>query len=535
MGIFTLRTSLARKISLLFGAAVLITIAVTLIFPQLQMTALNEQAMLMQAKRVASAAYQAVDLRSNDWSLAEENLQHQWPNLIREMGLETPAPHLVSLRGRIGGGFQRESMNRLQTKPQQRYYWRMQDNGKVFRFAMAVRATLADPHPDRLLGMIDVRIPADRNAGTWNMAVTILAGASGSILAILIFYMVTQRLVLSPVTSLRQVAEKVTSGDLEVRSSIESGDEFEDLSLAFNDMLIHLKNAQDEQRKVNRSLDVRLGELAETNIALYESNRLKSDFLANVTHELRTPLVSIIGFAELLRDAWQNPNTDRDRLARYSKNILISSRGLLEIINDLLDLAKIEAGEMELHLNEFLLDALCGDMIAFVQPLADKRNQRLVLEVEKSTTPFFSDSGKIKQILYNLLSNAIKFTPTGGVIILTMKSVSADQIELGVRDTGVGISPDQHEIIFEKFRQLDSSKTREYEGTGLGLAITQELVKMLGGTITLESQPGKGSLFLIALPRLVENESVANRRQRSLSRSTTPKSDKKVENKSTPA
>ncbi|UCC29489.1 MAG: HAMP domain-containing protein [Phycisphaerales bacterium] len=495
-----LRISLARKISLLFGAAVLLIIAVTLAFPWSQMTALNEQAMLVQAKQVALAAYQAIDLHEPDWNAAQRQLDQSWPMLVREIGLPPQQPRLVPDGLTVGPGFQRDAIKRLRGYPDQRYYWRIQNDGRLFRFAMAIRGTQTDPHPSMLRGIIDVRLPTPQAAGVWNSVVTVLAGASGAVLAILVFYLVAQRLVLSPVLRLRRVAEKVTTGDISVRSSIHSGDEFEELSDALNDMLTHIKAAQEEQQKINRSLDIRLGELAETNVALYESNRVKGEFLANVTHELRTPLVSIIGFAELLRDAWGSPDADRRRLARYSQNILASGRNLLDIINDLLDLAKIEAGKMELHLSEFSIAELCQDLIDFVRPLADKRNQSLSLELAKDLPRCRSDSGKIKQILYNLLSNAVKFTPTGGTVSLAVEGNEDAFVRLSVRDTGPGIPEDQRDVIFDVFRQLDASQTREHEGTGLGLAITRELVQLLGGEIQFESQTGKGTTFVVELP-----------------------------------
>src|SRR3990172_2806704 len=148
----------------------------------------------------------------------------------------------------------------------------------MFRFAMAVRGTDVDPHPDVLRGIIDVVLPIPQDEGIWNSVVTVLAGASGAVLAILAFYMTTQRLVLSPGTTLGKAAEQVATGDIGVRSTIAAGDEFEELSGAFNDMLAHLKAAQDEQRTINRSLDIKVGELAETNVALYESNRRQREF-----------------------------------------------------------------------------------------------------------------------------------------------------------------------------------------------------------------------------------------------------------------
>jgi signal transduction histidine kinase len=330
--------------------------------------------------------------------------------------------------------------------------------------------------------------------------VTALAGASGAVLAILAFYMIAQRLVLTPVTALRRVAEQVAKGDLDVRARLTTRDEFQKLSEAFDNMLTSLNAAHEEQRKINRSLDVKLGELAEMNVALYESNRLKSEFLANVSHELRTPLVSIIGFAELLKDASGHPELDAKRIGRYSENILTSGRSLLDLINDLLDVGKIEAGRLELHLSEFSIAELCSDLIDFVRPLADKRNQSLDLHVASDLPRCRSDSGRIKQILYNLLSNAVKFTPPGGHISLGVQREDAERIRLSVCDTGPGIPPEQHEAVFEKFRQLDSSATREHAGTGLGLAITRELVALLGGHIKLQSTPGQGTTFVATLP-----------------------------------
>ena len=491
--------SLARKLSLLFGTAVLLTIAVTLLFPGLQMSALSEQAVLLQAKRIAFTAYQAIDLHQPDWGAAQRELENLWPQLLVDSDLPDRPPRLVPVSGVVSGGFRKEACDVLQRHSDRLYYWRTQDDGDRFRFAMAVRGASADPYPHVLRGIIDVQLEGPQAGGLWNTFVTALAGASGCVLAILIFYMVTQRIVLSPVHALRRVAEKVTDGDLNVRAAIDSGDEFEELARTINEMLAHLKSAQEEQERINRSLDIRLGELAETNVALYEANRLKSQFLTNVTHELRTPLVSIIGFTELLRDAHDSGDVDPARMKRFSEHILTSARSLLEIINDLLDLAKIEAGRMERHLSEFALAELCRDLIDFVRPLADKRGQRLVLSTPEDAPRCYSDSGKIKQILYNLLSNAVKFTPAGGFIRLAMDHHD-DRFSLRVRDSGPGIPRALHETIFEQFRQLDASASREHEGTGLGLAITRELVTILGGTIRVESVEGAGSTFIVELP-----------------------------------
>ncbi len=499
--------SLARKISLLFGAAVLLIIVVTLAFPLLQMNALNEHALLLQAQQVASIAYQTVDLGQGDWTGLQEQLHRHWPSLAGELVLPPHPPNLVRDDGGVGQGFQSDAMERLRRNPEQRYYWRIQEEGRTFRFAMAVRGSPAEPYPQVIRGLIDLRLAIPKAPAVWNAVVTGLAGASGAVLAIVAFYLVTQQLVLRPVKALRHVAEKVTAGDITVRASIPGRDEFHELSQTFNEMLQHLGDAREEQEKINRSLDIRLGELAETNVALYEANRLKGEFLTNVTHELRTPLVSIIGFAELLRDATHDPATaDPTRVARYCENILTSGRNLLDIINDLLDLAKVEAGKMALHLSAFSIAELCNDMMDFVRPLADKRQQQLTLRMTDDPPRCHTDSGKLKQILFNLLSNAIKFTPPGGSIELAVTRGGGERVRLSVSDTGPGIPAESRGVIFEKFRQLDSSRTREYEGTGLGLAITRELVQMLGGSIRLEEREPPGCTFTVELPVAIERE-----------------------------
>jgi signal transduction histidine kinase len=283
-----------------------------------------------------------------------------------------------------------------------------------------------------------------------------------------------------------------------VRSQIATGDEYEALSRAFNAMLSHLESSENELIRINKSLDTKLGELAERNVALFEANKIKSQFLANVSHELRTPLTSIIGFAELLREA---ATKDGGRPLRYSENIVSSGRMLLGIINDLLDLAKIEAGKLELHLGPVDLKEMASNLMDFMRPLADKKSLQLVANVSEELASIHSDGGRIQQVLYNLLSNAVKFTPDGGLIELNLRSLGDDGVKIAVRDTGIGIPEDQMANVFEKFWQLDNSMTREYGGTGLGLAISRDLVQLVGGSLTVESEPGKGSTFTVTLPR----------------------------------
>src|SRR5213078_4576474 len=190
---------------------------------------------------------------------------------------------------------------------------------------------------------VEMRSQVETRQLLLNRIFLLTAGLLAGTLAILVFFLITTKLILQPVRVLRETAEKVSKGDLNVRSHIFTGDEFQHLSETFNVMLANLKESEDQLRAINKSLDLKLGQLAESNVALYESNRLKSEFLANVSHELRTPLNSILGFAELLRDTVGDKDRADGRATRYLQNILMSGRNLLELINDLLDLAKIEA------------------------------------------------------------------------------------------------------------------------------------------------------------------------------------------------
>jgi signal transduction histidine kinase len=263
-------------------------------------------------------------------------------------------------------------------------------------------------------------------------------------------------------------------------------------------MLTNLKSSDDQLRSINRALDTKLGQLAQTNVALYESNRLKSEFLANVSHELRTPLNSILGFAELLRDTVaQNPDA---KPVRYLQNILTSGRNLLDLINDLLDLAKIEAGRMDVRSEPLSLGDLFEGLINLLKPLAEARNLSIIPTVASNVPIIQSDPAKLQQVLYNFLSNAIKFSPVGGRVDISAETERQDAVRIMVSDQGPGIDAEKHEVIFEKFRQIDGSVTREHSGTGLGLSIAKELTVLLGGTIGVRSEPGRGAAFWIILP-----------------------------------
>ncbi|MFG0331166.1 MAG: ATP-binding protein [Phycisphaerales bacterium] len=339
-----------------------------------------------------------------------------------------------------------------------------------------------------------------------NRTYLILAGLLAGALAILVFYFITTRLILSPVRVLRETAERVSHGDIYVRSDISTGDEFEDLSDTFNLMLANLKQSQDQLRQVNKSLDLRLNELTESNALLAEANRLKSEFLANVSHELRTPLNSILGFAEVIQELNERADAgpEKEKCARYLVNIVNSGRALLELINDLLDLAKIEAGRIEIDVKPTSVSDVCEGLATLIRPQAERKRIRLEVQTGRTLPTIETDPGRFEQIVFNFLSNAVKFTPPEGVVQLAADRQwtreRGEMIRISVSDTGPGIAPEHLEVIFEKFRQVDASHTREHQGTGLGLAISQELARLLGGYIEVESEPEKGATFSLLLP-----------------------------------
>ena len=235
------------------------------------------------------------------------------------------------------------------------------------------------------------------------------------------------------------------------------------------------------------------------------ANRAKSNFLASMSHELRTPLNAIIGFSELLENHTFGSLNERQQ--RYVGNVLTSGRHLLQLINDILDLSKVEAGHMELALSEFDVGTAVRDTRTIVGTLAEKKSLSLEVEAEDGIPPLTADHSKFKQILYNLLSNAIKFTPAGGRIRVAVRlapdlnAIEGDQwIEVAVSDTGIGLKREDQERIFGTFEQVDSAYGREQQGTGLGLALTRKFVELHGGRIWVESEIGQGSVFRLVLP-----------------------------------
>ncbi len=253
------------------------------------------------------------------------------------------------------------------------------------------------------------------------------------------------------------------------------------------------RNLQEELRHKN-------DELEQQNKLIQQATRLKSEFLANMSHELRTPLNGIIGFSEILHDERVGPVSSEHK--EYLQDILTSARHLLQLINDVLDLAKIEAGKLEFLPEQIETDILVGEVRNIVRTLAAKKRIEFKTEVDPALATLDADPRSLKQILYNYVSNALKFTPENGKVVVRVKPDGADHFRIEVEDTGIGIRNDELDRLFVEFQQLDASTSKQYAGTGLGLALTKKLVEAQGGRVGVRSAPGAGSTFHAILPRV---------------------------------
>tara|TARA_R110002049_G_scaffold4601_5_gene32362 strand:- start:508521 stop:510389 length:1869 start_codon:yes stop_codon:yes gene_type:complete len=360
--------------------------------------------------------------------------------------------------------------------------------------------TLANQYPFRVM-RVSMPYEQMQEDTTWIQAIVVSMAMLIIAITLSVLHWILRYLVLKPLYHLRDVSDAITHGNTNLRAHLETEDEFRELADAFNRMLRHMTETQDQIQEVNKELDGRVDQLAQLNLQLYEANRLKADFLANMSHELRTPLNSIIGFSDVL----QGIDSLTDKQRRYALNIQKSGRLLLEMINDILDLAKVEAGKMELRLSEFDLSRLVSAQCDMIHSLSEEKNISLSVQISDDLRPAYQDPNKLGQIINNLLSNAIKFTPEGGMITVHVLDLHDGRFQLSVRDTGVGIAKEDQDIVFQKFRQsrkvLDGEGlTREFAGTGLGLSIVKELAKLLGGEVDFESELGRGSTFWVRLP-----------------------------------
>ena len=493
------RMSLGIKTLSLFALAVALILALALGTSWWRMGKLIEGMTYQRAWEDAQRAKRMLGWPIRDPSAANEKLAA----LLQGENSGAPAPELILLGQCENDEFLAGWAKHLSESAEAIEFRAIPSSSGMREYALAVRSP-SEPtiegtpgHPGQLEGFILVSLP---EYGRWGNFLTVIWIATmAGVLAMLLFQLIAQRMFLRPVRQLRRTAEKVAKGNIEVRSHIRTGDEFEELSDAFNSMLARLNDAREQMQAINRSLDVKLEEVSRANVALSEANILKSEFIANVSHELRTPLNSIIGFAELLSEVAESQGNEKG--AKYAENILKSGRGLLEHINDLLDLARIEAGKTVIHVEKTSLAGICEDLVRLTGPLTAKKELQVEPQIDEKVPLLETDAGKLQQILYNLLSNSIKFTPKGGKIRIEAAMATDDLVAISVIDNGPGISKEDQEHIFDKFTQVDPSTTREHGGVGLGLAIAKELAGLLGGELSVTSELGQGAAFTLTIPK----------------------------------
>ncbi len=527
------RISLATKFRLLFGAAVLVIIAAALVVPWYFMEMLAQQNVQRSVEELTQLALQ-------EWYH-----EHQSDILTRsepEDGEQDAGPRRLSVpelyAGKLDTDRAQRRMNMILLTPQHRQEGELdaiqekvatafgsnsnlqvtvlpdedetgEDLLRGFRAVRTEQACLRchdTPtarvrfEPGLLVGMVEVTLPAASESSSlvlWTRIAFLAGGLLAAVLAFVLFVSLTRRLVLRPIRQLTDVADRVAEGDLKVRSTIQTGDELQRLGESFNEMLLAINDQTDKLRNANRALDLRLSELAHANVSLFQANQVKSEFLTNVSHELRTPLNSILGFADLVQDQQDT------KIKRWGNNISVAAKNLLNMINDLLDLAKIEAGRAEVQMDQVAISDTCQTLLDLMKPLADKKQITLKGQISPDLPLIFTDGGKVQQILYNLLSNAIKFTPSGGTVTLMAgpgMGGGKRELRISVTDTGPGLPEAEQARIFEKFYQGEKPLTKGAAGTGLGLAISKELSSLLGGRLSVSSAPGHGATFSLHLP-----------------------------------
>jgi signal transduction histidine kinase len=566
--------SLANKCLLLFGGAVVLIIVAALAVPWLRMNAIVDEAQKDLSKQLVDVWERGV---KSDAASASGGGKPSLTGLARareEIGdavivrMTLEEARATAAGGGGGGGGKNadafvaralKAFNGTASQPEvnelheARWVTQSESSGGVsspppgvgsreYRYAKAARD---DAKGGQLAGLVVLTRISPGAGGQLlvNTAYLFSAGLIALGLALLVFYLITTKLILQPVRQLRETAELVREGNISTRSDIRTGDEFEEMSETFNQMLEAIASSQEQLRAINAQLDLKVNELSERNVALFEANRVKGEFLASVSHELRTPLNSIIGFAELLLEnvvkeeeqmaalvaagTLQTPE-DQTKLAkrkRYLENILNAGRNLMDLIEGLLEMAKVEAGKLDLRLAPMNVRDACEALVALIRPLADRGGVELSTDISGDIPNIETDAKKFQQILFNLLSNAVKFTsekaadeksagkqPIAKVIVRAERLVgrgsegpeAQDRVRISVLDTGPGIAPEDQKRIFQKFEQLDTGHTRRHAGTGLGLAICRELTIMLQGEIHVESELGRGAMFSVILPMAVD-------------------------------
>ncbi len=307
-----------------------------------------------------------------------------------------------------------------------------------------------------------------------------------------------------PLSALAGVMQEAANGRVTTRARPCGPREVATIADIFNAMMDALEASHDALRQHNELLEsevaLRTRELVAARDVAIAANRHKSEFLANVTHELRTPLQAIIGYTDVVQEALEDEGLEE--YAGDLERVLNRAQHLLSLINDVLDLAKIEAGRMELHLEQVNLRRLLQEAEEGIKPLIQKNGNHLTVVLEQEQELLEIDPGRLLQILFNLLSNAAKFTDHGEVGLHA--TLSHERLELKIEDSGIGIAPEYQRAIFDEFRQVDGSDARYYSGTGLGLSITRRLCQLMGGDVAVASTPGQGTCFTVTIPLPIE-------------------------------
>jgi signal transduction histidine kinase len=300
--------------------------------------------------------------------------------------------------------------------------------------------------------------------------------------------------------ALKAGASAIGGGNLKYRLPVLAKNEFGDLARTFNDMAEKLDFARAELTHANAQLEQRRQELQILMEAAQSANRAKSQFLANTTHELRTPMNAIIGYSEMLAE--EAEGLGQKAFVPDLQKIRIAGKHLLSLIDNVLDLSKIEAGKMDLYLETFDIRAAIGDILTTVEPQIHKNSNELNMDIPPQIGEMRADLTKVRQILLNLLSNACKFTKSGVIQLRVRRKsgVGREWVEFQINDSGIGMTPEQVDKAFDSFTQADASTTRKYGGTGLGLTITRKFCEMMGGEMSVKSALGKGTNFTVSLP-----------------------------------
>jgi signal transduction histidine kinase len=368
----------------------------------------------------------------------------------------------------------------------------------------------AGSETDKIIGLATVGMSLSLrrvNATVMNIYQTIAMLTGLVILAGIGVTVLLVRVIAGPIQQLALAAKGIAEGDLVSKVAVKSRDEIGDLAGSFNLMAESVRQREEELRthadqldSLNRELLAKQEELGEINAKLQEASRHKSAFLANMSHELRTPLNAIIGFSAILANESYGA-LSREEREEFLNNIIASGRHLLGLINDVLDLSKIEANKLTLNPEKLAIHDLIDDVRQTVKPTTDKKNITIDVGVDAQLSAVTADAVKLKQIFFNLIGNAVKFTPEGGRVDIRGRLVE-EGVEFSITDTGIGIRHEDQARIFQEFEQVETSAERRYEGTGLGLTLARRLVELHGGRIWLESEFGKGSTFAFVLPRV---------------------------------